>query len=59
MSDSSEWWDTYSNVVSLGRWLVDEQCYDAGDLQYYYSKPWKYGHEWERMSGAAAVAVGK
>ena len=41
-----EWYYTHDNLCALGRWLVDEKDYDAKDLLYFFSKPWKYDDEW-------------
>lgn len=44
-----EWHETYDNVKTLGRWLLTERHFDAGELQAYYEKPWKWDDEWEEM----------
>ena len=42
------WYETYVNVVRLGRQLL-KQGFTADELQGYYEKPWNWTSEWNEM----------
>jgi hypothetical protein len=46
------WWCECGNVSALFDWLVanDELALDREEISYFLSKPWKWGHEWNRMN---------
>lgn len=52
---NTEWCRDYSNVVALGQWLLDNaEIETAVELQYFYSKPWKWTEEWQQMQAEQA-----
>ena len=42
---TENWHETYANVVTLCRYLVDEQDYNARELLDVLAAPWKFSAE--------------
>lgn len=44
------WFDDYRVVLQVGRYLVEEERYEATELLAYFEKPWKWDDAYMRVS---------
>ena len=44
------WYEADDNVTTLGSWLLENEDFDAKQLQAYYEKPWKWSDKFNEMT---------
>tara|TARA_R100001015_G_C4629882_1_gene191053 strand:- start:2536 stop:2709 length:174 start_codon:yes stop_codon:yes gene_type:complete len=49
MKKMSEWYEDWSNIRALIRFLHDVKGVDFDNLMYAMEKPWKYNDEYKEM----------